>query len=127
MGVVGERFWGMMCVRTQVEEVIRYLRHCEQAPSHANRADTICRPEDVVMANNNVHHAGGKLAIILGSKSKHVQSENGTSPHQSSSLILCFFFSCTNSSSLRANSALAAAASCFAGMWYNTTIYRSCK
>jgi hypothetical protein len=55
---------------------------------------------------------------------KHAPNNN---PHQSSSLMLCFFFSCTNSSSLRASSAFAAAASCLAGMWYSTTIYRSCK
>lgn len=48
-------------------------------------------------------------------------------PWNHSSPILCFFFSWTSSSSLLARSAFAAAASCLAGIWYNTTMYRSCK
>lgn len=48
-------------------------------------------------------------------------------PWNQSSPILCFFFNWTSSSSLLTRSAFAAAASCLAGMWYSTTIYRSCK
>jgi hypothetical protein len=65
--------------------------------------------------------------ITYSTHSKHKMKNALSSLHQSSSLMLCFCFSCASSSSRRASSALAAAASCFAGMWYNTTMYRSCK
>jgi hypothetical protein len=48
MEAVGERIWGVM--------------------SHKNKSGR----EDVVLANNNVHHPEGKLVILLGSKKMHI-------------------------------------------------------
>jgi hypothetical protein len=66
-------------------------RHCERAPGHVNRTDTICRPEDVVLVNNNVHYAGGKLAIVQGPRIHTYSVKTGLAPYQSSSLVLYFF------------------------------------
>ena len=71
-------------------------RHCERAPGHANRTDTICRPEDVVLVNNNVHYAGGKLAIVQGPRIHTYSVKTGLAPYQSSSLVL-YFLSCNQS------------------------------